>query len=224
MSFSHSAGFLPTDQANRFFQTLKEEIAWYPFVLSPNSRPVHHWNPKGDGPTVYSIIDYVIDRLKREYGVSQCEGVFMNLYRDGTDHCPYHSDKYGCDTYTLSLGDTRDFLLKPKATGTNSQSFALGNGDLYYMAKELHTTHRHSVPKRVGSLEPRISLLFIVTHKPTYPQSSVPPVSPMTVESPPALKIKGRIKPPVVADDDDDVADEPVAPVKIKAKLKTPTA
>ena len=193
--FSHHKGFLSVEQATDFFWKFSE-IIWLPFAPAPNSRPVHSWKPDTDNPITNSIIEFVIDKLRREHNVLTCDSVFMNLYRDGEDYCPYHSDAYGLDTYTLSLGATRDFLLKPKASGTHSETFRLRNGDLYYMAKGLHETHKHSVPKRTALKEARISILFMVTHKPP----PAPQPAPLPALAITRVKAKARIKPQAEAE------------------------
>ena len=106
-----------------------------------------------------NIIDILVNRLQDEKHVI-VQGVFLNLYRDGNDYCPYHADKYGTDVYTISFGETRDILIKPNASGTKSVKITLKSGDMYYMAKELHDTHKHSVPKRKNVGKTRISMVF----------------------------------------------------------------
>jgi alkylated DNA repair dioxygenase AlkB len=57
---------------------------------------------------------------------SQCDfsrtrnaGVFCNYYRNGADYAPHHTDSYGADVMSVSLGATRTFAFKEKATNTS---------------------------------------------------------------------------------------------------------
>jgi hypothetical protein len=77
--------------------------------------------------------------------------VFINLYRDGSDFCPYNKDVY--------IGETRDLLVNSDQKGTRAIKYKLESGDLYYMVERLHHKHKHSVPKRTkGGI--RISVVF----------------------------------------------------------------
>jgi alkylated DNA repair dioxygenase AlkB len=98
--------------------------------------------------------------LQDTYNVRVDNGIFLNLYKDGEDYCPYHRDQYGKDVYTISLGATRDLLLKPDEKGKETEKYTLKSGDMYYMANELHKTHRHSIPKRKNMNQTRISVVF----------------------------------------------------------------
>lgn len=40
--------------------------------------------------------------IQENYG--NISSVWMNLYRLGTDYCPYHRDSYNCTVVTLSIG------------------------------------------------------------------------------------------------------------------------
>lgn len=101
-------------------------------------------------------------KLSAHEGVS-IQGIFFNLYQNGSDHCPYHRDQYGTDVYTLSLGAQRGFLLKPDDKTQKTISDTLKSGDLYFMDEQIHKTHKHSIPKRVGVNDPRISIVFFTT-------------------------------------------------------------
>jgi hypothetical protein len=48
--------------------------------------------------------------------------VFINLYRDGSDFCPYHKDLYNKDVY---IGETRDLLVKSDQKGTRAIKYKL---------------------------------------------------------------------------------------------------
>jgi alkylated DNA repair dioxygenase AlkB len=85
------------------------------------------------------------------------------LYRDGSDSVAWHGDyvarKMGeALVATVSLGDARRFLIRPKGGG-KSLAFSIGGGDLVVMGGSCQRTHEHSIPK-AASAEPRIALMF----------------------------------------------------------------
>lgn len=160
----HFPSFISTDRASDLLHAMQALIPWYRFAASPNSRLVYHWNsPIGDPGLDTMLVGLVMD-LQQTYNID-VEGVFCNLYRNGNDYCPYHRDTYGCDVWTLSLGDTRDFLVKKDGVGTRADTWTLKSGDLYYMSEKLHKTHRHSIPVRKGRQGSRISVVFFATNR-----------------------------------------------------------
>ena len=66
---------------------------------------------------------------------------------------------YDTDVYTISLGSSRDLLIKQDGKGTKSEKIKLDSGDLYFMDERLHRNHTHSIPKRANSGR-RISVVF----------------------------------------------------------------
>ena len=87
--------------------------------------------------------------------------VLINRYNDGTHNIGYHKDDEGDLVHTtiasLSFGATRDFLLKKDKTVHKTP---LGNGDLLLMCPPTNKHWKHSIPKRAGVSQPRISLTF----------------------------------------------------------------
>lgn len=159
LKLKHVSAFLSKDTADTALEVLQACIPWGKFALSPNSRKVCQWKPGVSDADI--IILNIKDQLEQTENVT-VHGVFLNLYQNGNDHCPYHRDQYGTDVYTVSLGATRDLLVKPDGLG-KTQKITLKSGDLYYMAESLHKDHKHSIPKRSGVLKPRISIVFFTT-------------------------------------------------------------
>jgi len=156
----HKIGFLDKERACNVLNILQALLPWTTFTPSPKSRKVWRWDrPTGD-PVIDGIFTELIFEVEKHCKVKVQGGVFCNLYRDGNDYCPYHKDQYGCDVWTLSLGSTRDFLVKKDGTGTRAHSWTLKSGDLYYMDQSLHKDHRHSIPARKGRPGSRISIVF----------------------------------------------------------------
>lgn len=103
----------------------------------------------------------------------------MSYYANGTDSISYHSDDErflgpNPSIASLSLGATRDFLMKYKpinpkegepAPEQNSKpplKLALGSGDMVLMRGQTQANWLHSIPKRKGkgSQEGRINITF----------------------------------------------------------------
>ncbi|KAI9103260.1 hypothetical protein DFS34DRAFT_642108 [Phlyctochytrium arcticum] len=90
--------------------------------------------------------------------------VLLNFYAGGSDSISYHSDD---ETFlgpnptiaSLSLGGTRDFLMKHKKEKSRTEKFMLEDGDLLLMRGETQTQWLHAVPKR-ATAQPRINITF----------------------------------------------------------------
>jgi alkylated DNA repair dioxygenase AlkB len=89
--------------------------------------------------------------------------VSLGYYRDGADSVAWHGDYIARElrqalVATISLGEPRRFLLRPKGGGA-SIPFALGWGDLLVMGGSCQRTWQHAVPK-VAHAGPRIAIMF----------------------------------------------------------------
>jgi len=88
----------------------------------------------------------------------------LNLYRNGSDSISWHSDdepELGPDPIiaSLSLGATRKFQTKEKATGKIT-NYELKAGDLLIMPPGFQRTHAHQIPKTTKAIDARINLTF----------------------------------------------------------------
>lgn len=91
--------------------------------------------------------------------------VLCNRYRDGNDSIGWHSDdepELGTDPLivSLSFGEPRRFLLRPKASGLEAQEYTLGRGDLLIMGRGTQARYEHSVPKTKQARGERVNLTF----------------------------------------------------------------
>lgn len=120
MTHCHTETYIPPQLAEIYLKKFLELVPWEIWLLSPKSRMVYSWD--GESTTEYGkIISEIVHRLQSDTG-KVCQGVFMNRYLNGDDYCPYHKDMYNCDVFTLSLGQTRDILLKPDKGKKMTQS------------------------------------------------------------------------------------------------------
>jgi alkylated DNA repair dioxygenase AlkB len=114
-----------------------------------------------DGPG-HPVLEDMRRALARRYGV-ELPHVSLGYYRDGRDSVAWHGDYVAREmdealVATVSLGEPRRFLLRPKGGG-RSVSFMLGWGDLFVMGGSTQRTWQHAVPK-VAHANPRVAVMF----------------------------------------------------------------
>lgn len=115
----------------------------------------------------------VVEALRQE--VSALAGVefnscLANYYRDGSDSVSWHADDEpelgpspdNAVIASLSFGDVRRFLIRPKGNPGGVREFRLEPGSLLIMRGDLQQTHEHSVPKTRIPRDPRLNLTFRV--------------------------------------------------------------
>jgi len=103
------------------------------------------------------------DKLQRDFELGS-NGVLVNRYADGQDCMGAHSDDepeiaHGSDIASISLGATRDFVIKHKHS-KQKYSISLHSGDLVIMHWPMQRDWLHSVPKRLKVSEPRWNYTF----------------------------------------------------------------
>ncbi len=86
------------------------------------------------------------------------------LYRDGRDSVAFHGDLVARElpealVATVSLGEPRRFVLKPREAPCGPHSYMLGWGDLIVMGGSCQRTWLHGVPK-VAHAGPRLVLMY----------------------------------------------------------------
>ena len=91
-------------------------------------------------------------------------GCLLNLYRDGNDCMGWHSDNEKeldpqKSIASLSLGSTRDFILKERKT-ISKEKLSLSTGDLLIMHPECQKNWIHSLPRRKKIIGNRVNLTF----------------------------------------------------------------
>jgi alkylated DNA repair dioxygenase AlkB len=92
------------------------------------------------------------------------DAVLVNYYRDGNDTVGWHADdepELGPTPFiaSLSLGATRDFVLRRVASGERV-TIALEHCSLLVMAGDTQRNWQHALPRRKRVVDPRINLTF----------------------------------------------------------------
>lgn len=92
------------------------------------------------------------------------DSIGFNLYRDGEDSVAWHGDRHRHVVTNpviaiVSVGAPRPLRLRPRGGGA-SQSWPLGNGDLFVMGGACQHNWEHAVPKVRTVGGPRLSITF----------------------------------------------------------------
>ena len=109
-------------------------------------------------------LDTLRNRVNAALG-TQFNSVLVNAYRDGRDYMGYHQDhepELGPHPHvaSISLGASRDFLLKAVSNPEKVHSIHLEHGALFHMIPPCQRTFKHALPKRLKCHQPRINLTF----------------------------------------------------------------
>src|SRR5690606_28110797 len=100
-----------------------------------------------------------------EYSDCHFNSLLANLYRNEQDSVGWHADNEpelgeNPALASLSLGETRDFLLKHRDHPEQKVTMALEHGDLLIMKGALQHHWLHQMPKSKAQCGPRINLTF----------------------------------------------------------------
>ena len=168
--------FLPPNLAEKLFDIFTESLK---FENIHSTRSVLWF-----GPTSYkygrtNLEQRPLDSENEVHGLSKkleaylgtkFNSCLVNLYKDNKSMIPKHSDDeylFGVDPViaSLSLGETRRFVLKPNGKSSmkaikSRYIFVLQAGDLLLMTGETQQYWLHSVPEEPFICKPRINLTF----------------------------------------------------------------
>ena len=157
-------GFLAGHQT--LFATLRDDTRWHGHRRIMYDRLVEvprlTASIPRDGPG-HPVIREIADALGARYGRT-FDLVALALYRDGRDSVAWHRDKCRRErrgralVATVSLGESRRFLVRPQGGGP-SVAFSAGWGDLLVMGGACQQHWEHCVPK-AREAGPRISVMF----------------------------------------------------------------
>jgi alkylated DNA repair dioxygenase AlkB len=114
-----------------------------------------------DGPG-HPLLADMQRALEERYGTA-FPHITLGLYRGGDDSVAWHGDRVAREmpeaiVATVSLGEPRRFLLRPKGGGP-ARAFKLGWGDLIVMGGACQRTWQHSIPKTAFA-HPRLVVML----------------------------------------------------------------
>jgi alkylated DNA repair dioxygenase AlkB len=171
--------FLDKTDAFEKFKLLDEEIAWSNEVVTLFGKPIQlsrkvaFYGNKGLTYKYSGRLKFAIDwtsnleQIKmfiESHTGESFNACLLNYYHNGTEGMGWHSDNEkelveNAAIASLSLGDSRDFVLKHKITGRNVR-IHLENGSLLIMKGAIQKHWLHALPKTKKSKQPRINLTF----------------------------------------------------------------
>ncbi|MCD6061791.1 MAG: alkylated repair protein [Moraxellaceae bacterium] len=171
----HVPQFFDTAAADHLFDWLRDHVPWE--QLAVRGRPFPRMNAWYADPGLrwsYSGVTHRgegwhprLEVLRQELEVAtglRFNSLLLNRYRHGQDSIGYHADaepELGRNpaVATLSLGETRRFLLRHPASGER-RTYELGHGSLFLMAGSTQHHWLHALPKTEVPVGERISLTF----------------------------------------------------------------
>lgn len=173
-------GFLPEFDAVELLKSLLENVPWKQDTITMFGREhlvprLHQWY--GDEGTVYRWSGVEMRPLPWPAGLARIRehvesvagvrfnSLLLNLYRNGDDTVGWHADDepaLGSNPViaSVSLGASRDFVLRRRKAKGEKVSIQLSNGSLLVMRGDTQTNWEHSVPRRKRVREPRVNLTF----------------------------------------------------------------
>jgi alkylated DNA repair dioxygenase AlkB len=118
----------------------------------------------GDEEGRFPFLAEISRALTQHAGVT-LDRITFALYRSGSDSVAWHRDRHLRQkeegvVATVSLGEPRTFMMRPRGGGGESLRFSLGHGDLFIMGGTANKNWEHSVPKVRSLRGPRLSIMF----------------------------------------------------------------
>jgi len=170
--------FLNDSQARHLLDKWTDEMPWEQSEISLFGKQLkiprlNTWY--GDKPYAYSGTRFEARPMTTELAmlkesVQRLSGLefnsaLINWYRDGQDCMGWHSDdekSLGKDPQiaSVSLGDSRRFVLREKNNKTNKHVIELHNGSLLLMLGKTQSFWQHSLPRTKKSENSRVNLTF----------------------------------------------------------------
>lgn len=102
--------------------------------------------------------------IERDFKI-ELNSVLANLYRSGKDCVGWHSDNEKMlglypQIASVSLGESRRFLIRNKSARANQLELELKDGSLLLMLGRCQKDWEHCIPKTTKLREPRVNLTF----------------------------------------------------------------
>lgn len=172
--------FLAPEEASSLAKTLQDTIPWRQdsIRIAGKDTPIPRLQAWfGDPGMTYTYSGLTLQpepwlptleairRRIEDYSDTQFNSLLANLYRDENDSVGWHADdepELGENPViaSLSLGETREFVLKHRDHQEKKLRLDLKNGDLLIMRGALQHRWLHQIPKAKSHCEFRINLTF----------------------------------------------------------------
>ncbi len=180
---SYRPGLVPVSTARRWFDSLREGVAWKAERRWMYDRRVDvprltaHFRlqpePASGQPSPPPAVVAAARRVAAHTGV-RFDSAGLNLYRDGHDSVAPHNDHLdeiaeGFPIALLSLGATRRMTIRARPPRRRVIQVDLEAGSLLLMSYETQLHYTHGVPKTTEAVGERISLAFRVKPASTAP-------------------------------------------------------
>jgi alkylated DNA repair dioxygenase AlkB len=171
LDISYMERFLPNSIASELYQYLLNELTFFkPTYYDINKQQMEQssrfmtYFTRGSKYEFPPILDNLCNVLQQATD-AEYNFVLVNLYMYDSDHINYHSDREcrGTTIASVSLGGTRDFIMRRINDSSDKKKFSLANGDLFVMRGTTQDTWQHAIPKRSITSKiyyPRINLTF----------------------------------------------------------------
>ena len=143
------------------FNALRSELQSVQFLNFRNHNDALLMLHEKENRNISKTFTMIVDKLAEYFNI-EINNALLNLYKDGNDYKPFHSDKYnvGTDiTIGLSLGFKRELHFLHSLT---KERFCIPqrNNDVFAFTKKINDTFKHSVPKILNKkCGPRYSLI-----------------------------------------------------------------
>jgi len=172
--------FIPTPEATRIFETLRDETPWQQddikvfgkvyaqprltALYGTNQKTYSYSNiemtPHALTPTLAALKQKVDQTSEANFTT-----MLLNYYRDGKDSNGWHADnekELGINPIiaSLSFGQERFFHLKHRTDKTLKHKILLQHGSLLLMKGETQHTWLHQIPKTARKINGRINITF----------------------------------------------------------------
>jgi alkylated DNA repair dioxygenase AlkB len=173
--------FLPPIDSDRLLRRLRETTAWRQETITFGGKTtplprLTAWHGDSGRTYVDSKIateptPWTRDLIKIKGRIEVVTGTIVNrvllsLYRDGRDGIAWHSDdapELGNNPTigTISLGETRRFMLRHTRSVRLETELTLSHGSLLVMAGPTQRFWQHQIPKTARDISERITLTFL---------------------------------------------------------------
>lgn len=155
---------LPSFKPDEYF--IQGKLVPSPRIIKLYGDPKQDLNYKGQNHRATQWLPSLLSLRSRLEKLTdqQFSSALINYYRNGNDYISFHKDKaqyvvYETTIASLSLGATREFILKHETTGQKT-TVLLHHRALLLMRGKTNSLYFHAIKKDPKILEPRFNITF----------------------------------------------------------------